>query len=139
MTRSGSAHPLDVELADLADGTLDQGRAARIDAHLAVCTVCRIKRVRLTGAPPPAPDTDAGPLASPSFEVPAVDESGEAAVGEIRLAGDDARMLVLVLGAEQGTVLVAPVTFDVEAADHETVVIGAGYSPLPAEIGRAHV
>ncbi len=131
MTSFGSAHPLDVDLGDLADGTLDRARAAAIDAHLTGCALCRIKRVRLAGAPPPAQDAETQPVASTSFEVPAIEEGDELVAGEIRLVGGDQRLLVLVLEVGPHTVLVTPVTFDVEAADDESVVVGGGRSPLP--------
>ena len=52
MIGSGPAHPLDIELADLVDGALDQARAAEVEAHLAGCLLCRVKCQRLRAAPP---------------------------------------------------------------------------------------
>lgn len=131
MTSPGSAHPLDIDLADLVDGFLDEPRAQQLEAHLTGCIVCRIKRLRLSRAPRPGPARGGEAFPSPAFDVPRVDEDALPATGELWLAGGDERVLVLVLdphGHER--MLVAPVTLDVEAADDRTVVVDAGRSPL---------
>ena len=122
-------HPLDVDLADLAGGVLDDARAAEIEAHLSECLSCRLKLERLIGASPAAPIVDR-PLASPAFTVPTGESAEAPAVGDMWLTGSEPRLLVVVMGEEEGRLLVAPVTFDVEAADDETLVVDAGHSPL---------
>jgi len=127
-------HPLDVDLAELAEGVLDDARAAEVEAHLSECLSCRIKLERLLGAPPAALVVDRA-LPSPVFRAPAGgggDPGDAVATGELWLAGPDERVLVVTLGVRDdgARVLVAPVTFDVEAADEETVVVDAGSSPL---------
>jgi len=137
MTVSGPAHPLDVELADLVDGVLVEARAAEVEAHLAACLLCRVKCQRLRAAPPLGVSGGAGlrvPVAPP-FAVPATHDRRDAGVGDLWLVaagGDEAgdRLLVLVRGVRGDRVAVAPVTFDVEAADEETVVVDAARSPL---------
>ena len=129
-------HPLDVDLADLVDGALDAAAAERLEAHLADCLLCRLKRRRLLGAPPPA--GGGPPLPSPHFDLPAVEEGGEPAVGDVWLAGTDDRLLVQVLGLAGDRVRVAPVTLDVGAADDEALVTGhvAVYRALATELPR---
>ena len=135
MTSPGSTHPLDIDLADLVDGILDEPRALQLEAHLTGCIVCRIKRQRLSRAPRAGPVPGGEPFPSPRFEVPRVDEGAVPATGELWLAGDEDRVLVLVLGPHGvGGVLVAPVTLDVEAADDQTVVVDASRSPLETSI-----
>ena len=131
MTSSGPAHPLDIDLADFVDGILDEPRALQLEAHLAGCAVCRIKRLRLDQAPRAGPVRGGEPFTSPAFEVPQVDEDAVPATGELWLAGGEERVLVLVLGPHgHERVLVAPVTLDVAAADDRTVVVDASRSPL---------
>ncbi|MEA2901425.1 MAG: hypothetical protein QOH36_1312 [Actinomycetota bacterium] len=114
MSVFGPAHPLDVDLADDA-------LSPTANAHLLGCLVCRLRRDRLRHAPPA--DLDLGrELAGVEFSVPSA-TGGTPAVDEVWRAGAGERVLVLVLGAQEGRVLVAPVTFDVEAADDETLVV----------------
>jgi hypothetical protein len=127
-----TGHPLDVDLADLADGILDDAQAAELEAHLVECLLCRVKRQRLRRAPP-AGLTSGEDLPSVRFAAPTAATGAEPAGGELwRVdAGLDERMIVLVLRAPvEDRVLAAPVTFDVEAADDETVVVDAAASPL---------
>jgi hypothetical protein len=129
MTGFGSPHPLDVDLADLVDGLVDDRRAAQLEAHVAECLLCLVKRRRLVHAPP-AGDGGA-PLPSPDFVVPRVDRTVVApASGEIWLAGDEERVLVLVLRVRDDRALVVPVSLDTEAADDEAVVVDADRSPF---------
>jgi hypothetical protein len=138
-----TSHPLDVDLADYVDGALDAARAAELEAHLDDCLLCRLKRRRLEGAPAPA--TTAGLLPGLAFDVPVTDAGGEPAVDDLWLAGNDDRLLVLVRGVAGDRVTAAPVTFDVEAADEETVVVEqspfrtavAVHPALAMEIARA--
>jgi hypothetical protein len=115
-----TSHPLDVDLADLVDGTLDHARAERLEAHLADCLLCRLKRGRLLGAPPTG--SGGSPLPSPPFDLPAVEEGGEPTVGDVWLAGTDERLLVRILGIARDRVTVAPITLDAGAADDEALV-----------------
>jgi hypothetical protein len=131
-----TGHPLDVDLADLVDGALDAAAAERVEAHLADCLLCRLKRRRLLGAPPPA--GVGSPLPSPHFDLPAVEEGGEPAAGDVWLAGTDDRLLVQVLGTDGDQVTVAPVTLDVGAADDEAPVTGhfVVYRALATDLPR---
>jgi len=122
-----SPHPLDVDLADLVDGLLDDAHSAQLDSHLADCLVCRIKHLRLMGAPP---DGRGGTLPAPDFVVPSIDRSAEPAVGDVWLAGGDERVLVLIVRTGDGCALVTPVTLDDEAADEEVVIVDAATSPF---------
>ena len=116
-----TSHPLDVDLADLVDGVLDAARAADVEAHLDECLLCRLKRRRLEGTPAPTPA--GGPLPAPAFEVVATEAGAEPAVDDLWLAGAEERLLVLVRGIAGDRVSAAPVTFDVEAADDEAVIV----------------
>ena len=132
-----NGHPLDVDLADLVDGVLDQAEATQLEAHLAGCLLCRLKRRRLLGAPPAG---GGAPLPSPHFELPAVQEGGEPTAGDVWLAGADDRLLVQVLGVAGDRATVAPVTFDIGAADDETLGFGrslAVHVALTTELPRA--
>lgn len=145
MTFSASAHPLDVDLADLADGLADEELVERLAEHLAICLLCRIKLRRLreaagtVQASPETEDREAStaetrPFVAPLFFVPeetAVSDVREVpAPGQVWAAGGDEQVLVLVVRVVEERVFVAPVTFDAEAADEETVVVGADRSPL---------
>lgn len=116
-----TSHPLDVDLADFVDGVLDAARVAQLEAHLDDCLLCRLKRRRLQGAPRPA--ERGGPLPAPAFDLPSFDPGAEPAVDDLWVAGGDDRLLVLVRSLAGDRVTVAPVTFDVEAADDEAVVV----------------
>jgi len=139
MSTFGPPHPLDVDLADLVDGLLDATRAALVASHVADCIVCRIRRDRLRDAPPAGPPDPGRRLPSTGFPVlrvgPGVDMgAGQPVIGEIRPAGTDPVVLVVVLGVGDGWASVAPVTFDVEAADAESVVVLDEHSPLATGI-----
>ena len=45
-----STHPLDTDVFDLIEGSLDAASAQLIEAHLEQCLLCRIKRQRLSDA-----------------------------------------------------------------------------------------
>jgi hypothetical protein len=131
MTELHPAHPLDVDLADLAHGVLEADRSASLESHLASCRLCRMKRARLAEAGPAPPPAGRLPP-PPRFLVPPGPDrpGGVPEAGELWRAGPGERLLVLVLQAEGPRVKVAPVTLDVEAADDETVVVGPDGSPL---------
>jgi hypothetical protein len=116
-----TSHPLDVDLADLVDGVLDAARAADVEAHLDGCVLCRLKRRRLEGAP--APGRGSSALPAPAFDVAVFEPGGTPAVDDLWVAGENDRLLVLVVGVAGDRITAAPVTFDVEAADDETVVV----------------
>ncbi len=130
------AHPLDVDLADLSGGLLDDARTEQVEAHLAACLVCRARLRRLRDAPLISLHADR-PLPSVGFTAPGPGPvgGGEPAAADLWLAGPgDDRLLVLVLRVAGERVLVAPVTFDVEAADDETLVVdtaGGGVAVHP--------
>jgi hypothetical protein len=138
-----TSHPLDVDLADLVDGVLDAARAADLEAHLDACLLCRLKRRRLEGAPAPA--SAGGFLPGVDFDIPVFEPGGDPAVDDLWVAGEDDRLLVLVLGVAGDRITAAPVTFDVHAADDETVVVDqspfrepvAVHPALALEIPRA--
>lgn len=125
-------HPLDADLLDLVDGTLPLEAALAVDAHLARCVLCRIKRQRLMSEPP-TDVVDLGASDVPRFRpVDSVDAPPVTAEpGELWLTGgDEAVMVLLRQFLDPSLSLVVPVTFEVEAADSETVVLDADASPL---------
>jgi hypothetical protein len=141
MTLPSSAHPLDVDLADLVDGLLDEGRREQVQEHVADCLLCRIKlrRLRDAAGEDPSDFTAFGSsfrdlaIAAPAFAVPDVigPDDGAPQPGEIWAAGDEERILVFILGnVDEGRVMLAPVTFDADTADDETVVLDARRSPF---------
>ena len=154
-------HPLDVDLADFAGDLVDEAQREALQDHLGGCVLCRIKVRRLRdalGEPPQArypartgADVSAGIGAGLSVTAPRVSDAdasaGRLAPGQLWAAGNEERLLVLVLRIENGRVLVVPVTFDVPAADDGTIVVEAARSPfamaiavypaLPAELPRS--
>ncbi|HEX7276351.1 MAG TPA: zf-HC2 domain-containing protein [Acidimicrobiales bacterium] len=144
MSVFGPAHPLDVDLAELADGLLDDARTDQVEAHLAACLVCRARLGRLRDAAPIALHLDR-PLPSPAFSGLGTSAAGETAPapGELWLASDGAggRLLVLIVRTHGGRLLVAPVTFDVESGDDETLVLDhpglAVFPRLAMEVPRS--
>ncbi len=133
---SASAHhPLDTDLLDLVDGILPPEVADAVEAHLAGCVLCRIKHQRLRGEPPTehVDHVDLGDADIPPFRpVDSMDASpATAAPGELWLTGgDEAVMVVIRQILTPSLALVAPVTFDVEAADAGTIVVDPDASPL---------
>lgn len=156
MNGSAPVHPLDVELADLVDGVLAAGRAAAVEAHVAACLLCRLKHVRLSSSPPGPADGGKAPGPSPPYPVlpggvptgrGSADDDDEPVAGDLWIAGGDEGILVLVLRARGSGALVVPVTFDVDAADEEAVVVDGGawalgvglaaYPALATELSRS--
>lgn len=132
MSRQASAHPLDMELLDYVEGACDAETMDSIAAHLALCLLCRIKRQRLTGAPP-MELTDVHSVVTLDFV--AIDfESGDGqpAVGQLWLTNADDATIVLItsIRADGNGVVAVPVTLDVEAADQSVVTLDQSASPL---------
>lgn len=130
---ASSGHPLDTDLMDLVDGNLSPDAVRSVEAHLATCVLCRIKRQRLTNEAPIS-FVDLHDVEIPTFgRIETVDASPATALpGELWLThGDEATMLLVrkVLGPPLGLVVV-PVTFDTEVADNGTVVLDSDTSPL---------
>lgn len=127
------AHPLDVDLVDFVDGSLDVAETRVIEEHLAACPSCRIKRQRISQTPP-IELTDLHDIAVPPFEavdVENADPSG-AVAGELWLtAADDATMVLVTKVRPHGWgVVVVPVVFDIEVADNGTLILDETVSPL---------
>lgn len=136
-SHQASRHPLDADLLDFVEGTCDDVVGDAIAAHLTECVVCRIKRQRLTGAPP-MDIVDVRQLTIPPFgRIELEHASGaEAQRGELWLtSGDDATMvLVRSIRADKSSVVVVPVTLDIEVADHGSIILQTQASPLAVPI-----
>lgn len=138
MAPHSSAHPLDTDLFDLIEGSLDAASARLVQSHLEGCLLCRIKRQRLSDAPP-IEFADVSDLAVPAFTLVDVQDapSRDAKRGELWLtAGDEAIMVLVrtVRTAPAHGLVVVPVTLDVEAADDETLVLDETSSPLAVAV-----
>jgi hypothetical protein len=146
--RHAVTHPLDVDLADFAGDLVEEARREALEDHLGGCLLCRIKVRRLRDAlgEPPEPRyparsaagvsaaTGAGlSVTAPRVSVADV-SAGLLAPGQLWAAGNEERLLVLVLREGNGRVLVVPVTFDVPGADDETIVVEAALSPFEMAI-----
>jgi hypothetical protein len=123
---------LDTELLDYVEGACDAETAASIDSHLAQCLLCRIKRQRLSGAPP-MELTDVRSVVTPDFVVIDVEPGdGKPEAGELWLTDADDATMVLIrsVRADGDGVVVVPVTLDVEAADQRAITLDQSASPL---------
>jgi hypothetical protein len=123
---------LDTELLDYVEGACDVETADSIDSHLARCLLCRIKRQRLTGAPP-MELTDVRSVVVPEFAViDLAPGEGKPEAGELWLTNADDATMVLVrsIRADGNGVVVVPVTLDVEAADQGAMTLDQSVSPL---------
>ncbi|MEW6153379.1 MAG: hypothetical protein AB1673_05220 [Actinomycetota bacterium] len=146
MTSAGRAHPLDVELAGTAGEGAGEGpdpaRVAEIEAHVGDCLPCHIKLSRLREAGPATGPVEA-PTTPPRFApVPHRPAPGPPSPGQLRLAsppdgnrlpggaGDFLTVVVLDEPGAGGAVVVAPVTFDAEAASPADPVLDGRRSPL---------
>ena len=139
-------HPLDIDLADFAGDLLGEAQRQALQDHLGGCLLCRIKVRRLRDAlgEPPEPRYPARSAAGVSAATGAglsvtaprvsVADAGPLAPGQLWAAGNEERLLVLVLREQNGRVLVVPVTFDVPGADDETIVVEAALSPFEMAI-----
>lgn len=133
-----SAHPLDTDIFDLIEGSLDAASAKLIEAHLEQCLLCRIKRQRLSDAPPIDFADVAGLMVPEYSRIDVQDAFGvEANRGELWLTVGDEAVMVLVRSVRTAPatgLVVVPVTFDVEAADDETIVLDEAFSPVDAPL-----
>lgn len=132
MSRPASAHPLDTELLDYVEGTCDAESAKSIASHLAQCLLCRIKRQRLSGAPP-MDLTDVRSVVAPDFAAIDVEpRNGDPRPGELWLtsADDAAMVLVRSIRADGDGVVVVPVTLEIEVADQRVLTLDEAASPL---------
>jgi hypothetical protein len=132
MSPQASAHPLDAELLDYVEGTCDAESARSIASHLAQCLLCRIKRQRLTAAPP-MELTDVRSIVAPDFVALDVEPGkGDLRPGQLWLTSADDATMVLVrsIRTDGDGVVVVPVTLDVEAADQRVLVLDESASPL---------
>ncbi len=128
------AHPTDLELAEFVDGTATES-GDTVASHVASCPLCR---VRVDGSSSLDFEQERASSATfggevPSFvrEVFASAKMGNVRPGEIwRVEAKLLAGLVLVLGQDSDTVLVAPVTFDAEMADEYTILVEGSCSPL---------
>lgn len=137
MSDPRAAHPLDVDLVDFVDGSLDATQTRIISEHLDECLSCRIKRQRIAQTAP-VEFTASADMAIPVFagiDVEQVDP-GSARPGELWLtAAEDASMVLITkLRANDWGVIVAPVVFDVEIADIGTLVLDEAASPIAVPI-----
>ena len=129
------SHPLDVDLADFADGLLDQESADEMEGHLARCLLCRIKRQRFVGQPSVAltiPDD----VTVPGFNmVETLDSRGDTAkAGDLWVTQEPSSLVVLVRSVGAVGAVVTPITIDVELADDECQIVPAKLSPLGVPI-----
>lgn len=126
-------HPLDTDLLDLVEGALDITAARAIEAHLAGCVLCRIKRQRMTGMAPIAL-RDVRDLAIPGFGTIEIEDAPGAAAqqGELWLTASDEATMVLVRSVRSNDygVVVVPVTLDIEVADSGTLILEESVSPI---------
>lgn len=132
MSRPAATHPLDIELLDYVEGACDAETVDRITAHLAQCLLCRIKRQRLTGAPP-MELTDVHSVVTPDFVTIDLESGdGQPQEGELWLTNADDATIVLItsIRADDNGVVAVPVTLDVEAADQYAVTLDQSASPL---------
>lgn len=137
MPSYSASHPLDTDLLDFVTDALDDGASRAVEAHLASCLMCRIKRQRLTGAAP-IDLIDVRTVRVPEFGAIEVnDVPGVAARrGDLWLTASDDASMVLVTTVRDNDygLVVVPVTLDVEVADSGALVLDASASPLSVPI-----
>ena len=132
-----ASHPLDTDLLDFVEDVLDDAASRAIEAHLANCLLCRIKRQRLTGVAP-LELTDVRDLRVPEFGAIEIEDAPgtSARRGELWLTNADETTMVLVRNVrdnDHGAVVV-PVTLDVEVADSGALILDSSASPLAVPI-----
>ena len=132
-----ASHPLDTDLLDFVEGSLDDAGSDAVETHLAICLLCRIKRQRVTGVAP-IELTDVRGVSVPEFGAIEIEDApGTAAQsGELWLTASDEATMVLVrsVRANDYGIVVVPVTLDVEAADSGALLIDTSASPLATPI-----
>jgi hypothetical protein len=129
------SHPLDLEIADLVEGTLDSDSARRVEAHLVQCLLCRIKRQRLVGQAALALQRIDEAVIPDFARIETEEIAGDgAAPGELWTTRSNDALMVLIQSADEHEVSVVPVILDVEVSDDESVVVPAHVSPLQLEI-----
>ena len=137
MSNPRAAHPLDVDLVDFVDGSLDAAEARIVEEHLSSCPSCRIKRRRISQTPPIVV-SDLRDYEVPQFERLDVEDVNPAAakVGELWLTATDDSVMVLITKVRPNGwgVVVVPVVFDVEVADSGSLVLDETASPLRVPI-----
>lgn len=137
MSNPRAAHPLDVDLVDFVDGSLDAAGTRIVEEHLIACPSCRIKRQRMAQTPPIGL-TDIRDIEFPQFDAVELEEADPTAAraGELWLtATDDAAMVLVTKVRPNGWgVVVVPVVFDIEIADRGTLVLDQTASPLAVPI-----
>ncbi len=128
-------HPLDMEIADLVDGLLDPESSGVMEAHLAQCLLCRIKRQRLVGQPRVALSS-LSDVTVPEFNlIETLDRQGDSAkAGELWVTKEPASIVVLVRSVGEVGAVVIPIIIDVELADDECQIVPAKLSPLGVSI-----
>jgi hypothetical protein len=137
MSDHASAHPLDSDLLDFVEGTLPAVEARPIDEHLAGCILCRIKRQRLTNAPP-VDLTGVQDLALPTFTPIRTEplDGSEAVRGDLWTTASVDRAMVLIRSVRENDwgIVGVPVILDVEVADSGALVLDERTSPLDTPI-----
>lgn len=127
-------HPTDLELAAFIDGDV-QGSTAVVAQHLDNCPLCRA-RAYSGGAPVDLLSEkwsidESSSLPDFVRDVFASSGTPTASPGQLwRIESQSLAALVLLLDGDNGTFLVAPVTFDPEMADEYTLCIDADASQL---------
>jgi hypothetical protein len=137
MSSYPASHPLDTDLLDFVEDALDDAASRAVEAHLASCLLCRIKRQRLTGASP-VEFVDVRGISIPEFGAIEIETAPgtEARPGELWLTASDEATMILVRSIRDHDygVVVVPVTLDVEVADSGALVLDSSASPLAVPI-----
>ena len=156
MTVSPSPHPSALELSQWLDGALDRSDSAAIEAHYRSCVVCQAVVADARSSLHPvrrdavqAPMTDAPLIPDAVRRAMGQPRGGRPRTGQLwRLEWDGWVTLALVLDIQgegmDATLLVAPVTTEIEAADQYTLVVAPERSPLELPLAvwvalRTHV
>ena len=121
-------HPLDIQIADLVAGTLDDPTEA-IQSHIQRCLLCRIKHRRLTGIAPAAVGWPWTLHIGARVEAHPAD-SNDAQPGDLWVTDTPENIVVLVRTVVHGDAIVVPVVPDIETADDECWILSGNGSPL---------
>ena len=145
LSSSSANHPLASELVDFVSGRLDGEREDELTPHVRACTKCSTSLARFRRAADELPATDDVPWDPEIVETAVVPAAALAAVrGADRPSGGPrpgelwrARppeggevTLVLVRAATPAGIRAVPVSFDVELAGADTLIVDAEQSPL---------